>query len=100
MPNDFSGSETAADYKAVCQNPSCGHEIDLPQGQPYYRGKCPVCGDSVSVEIDQHAKAASLPYVHLCLKCGYEKRASYNIDIPSFCPRCNDAMVVVGYVLD
>lgn len=98
MPDDFYGSDSAVKYEAVCQ--SCGHRVDLPQGQSYYRGSCPMCGKQMSVEVGTGTKAASLPYVHFCLRCGFQKRASWGTDTPSYCPSCNDTMLVIGCVSD
>lgn len=89
MADEFS-NESDVSYEAVCQ--SCGHTIDLPEGNKYYRGKCPVCNGVMSVEME---KAANMKY--LCLSCGFEKKAKYDFDMITECPVCRDTLKIIDF---
>lgn len=88
MSDEQLNDESAIQYEAVCEN--CGHTVDLPKGNKYYRGKCPLCSGVMSVEVE---KVANMRYV--CLGCGFERRASYDFDMISTCPRCSDTLQVL-----
>jgi len=89
MADEFSHNDNV-EYEVVCQ--ACGHTIDLPKGGKYYRGECPLCGGMMMVEVE---KAANMKY--LCLSCGFEKRARYDFDMITDCPRCKDVLQIVDF---